>query len=214
MMVHGAIVPVDSAGFSIVVKPLQFAIDSIRYAAAGNGGEVTFEILGAKFKQGAHAQLRRSGQPSVDDNSEYLVSSTQLNARFSTAGLVSGQYDIVVINPDLQETVLSGGVTIQPGNPIQLEVTIDGPSKVKINSFETVFLSVTNPTNLNIQRAAIFLSVRQQMRLSVEVDTGNFRFQCIRAISRQSCRSTRKPDFADLYLQYGSGADENDPDVC
>ncbi len=174
VMVHGANVPVDSTGFSIVVKPLQFAIDSVRYAAAGNGGEVTFEILGAKFKQGAHAQLRRSGQASVDDNSDYLVSSTQFNARFSTAGLVPGLYDIVVINPDLQVAVLSGGVTIQPGNPVQLQVSIDGPSKVKINSFETVFLSITNPTNLNIQRAAIFLSVRQQMRFSVEVDEGIF----------------------------------------
>jgi len=170
ILVHGASLSEDTMAFSITAKTMQFQADSVHSFIGGTGGEVTVSILGAKFKPGAKAELRHSGIPTADDNSDFLVSSTQLNARFPTTGLATGLYDVAVINPDHQEAVLSGGLRLDQGDPTQILVSFAGPSRLRVNSFVPLYLAVTNPTNINIQRALIYLKVRQEMRFSVETD--------------------------------------------
>ena len=159
---------------SILAKTLQFHVDSVQSPVAGIGGEVTVQIIGAAFKPGAFAQLRRAGVLAVRDNSDMLISSTQLNARFATAGMPEGKYDMAVVNPDGQEAVLQNAMTLQPGDPSQLLIALAGPKRMRVNSIVPMNIVANNPTNMNIQRALIQFKVRREMRFWVETDQSLF----------------------------------------
>jgi subtilase family serine protease len=175
LLIRGTNVPGDSSSCTILVKTLQFHVDSVESPIAGIGGEVTVLITGAAFKPGAYALLRRGGSPTVRDNSDLLLSSTKLIARFATAGMTSGNYDVVVVNPDGQEAVLQGGLALKPGDPSQILVAFAAPNRLRVNSVVPMNIVVTNPTNMNVQRALITLRVRKEMRFWVETDQSLFK---------------------------------------
>jgi subtilase family serine protease len=170
ILIRGNNLPADSVECSIITQTLQFHIDSVQSSTGGTGGEITVEIVGAQFKTGAFAQLRRSGWPTVTDNSHFLVSSTHFNARFSTVGMTPGTYDMVLINPNGDEAVLKNAVTLQQGDPSQLLVAFGGPNRLRINSIVPLYLSLYNPTNVNVQRALIYFKVRKEMKFWTETD--------------------------------------------
>jgi hypothetical protein len=151
----------DSAQFTLVARELAFAIDSVRYSMAGTGGEATVEIFGAKFRPGATASLRRAGYADVEDNSDYLVNSTQVNARFPTTGLATGTWDVVVTNPDSQKATLAGGLNIASGDPMELDLSFDGADTVRLNGVNPIMIYAHNPSNVNTQCALVFVELER-----------------------------------------------------
>jgi hypothetical protein len=174
ILIRGSSVSGDSSVCSILAKTLQFHVDSVQSPVGGIGGEVTVKITGAAFKPGAFAQLRRAGVLTVRDNSDLLISSTQLIARFATAGMVEGKYDLAVINPDGQEAVLQNAFTLQAGDPSQVYLAFAAPKKLRVNSVVPLNIVANNPTNMNIQRALITFKVRKEMKFWVQTDQSVF----------------------------------------
>jgi hypothetical protein len=174
VLIRGTSVSGDSSACSILAKTLQFRVDSVQSPVGGIGGEVTVKITGAAFKPGAFAQLRRAGVLTVRDNSELLISSTQLIARFATAGMAEGKYDLAVVNPGGQVAVLQNGFTLQPGDPSQVYLAFATPNRLRVNSIVPMNIVAINPTNMNIQRALVTFKVRKEMKFWVQTDQSLF----------------------------------------
>ena len=66
---------------TILVKELDFEIRQVEQPEAGNTGEVSVAIDGAKFGQDARAMLRRSGQPTVEASQATRFNSDRRNQR-------------------------------------------------------------------------------------------------------------------------------------
>jgi hypothetical protein len=70
------------------------------------------QITGTNFQAGASVELRKSPEPAVDATNVIVFSPTSLTCDFDLRGVDSGDWDVVVINPDDQEGVLLDGLKI------------------------------------------------------------------------------------------------------
>lgn len=149
--------PMECTG---LVQQLDFEIRDVRQPVAGNTGEVSVVLTGAKFAPGATALLRRNGQPTTEANQVVRFNSAHVYARFATQGLATGAWDVVVRNPDGGEAVLQRGLTIEEGDPMQVKAAIVGPQAIRVRRPTTYVLNLTNPTNVNVERAFVWLTVK------------------------------------------------------
>jgi hypothetical protein len=76
------------------------------------GSIVGADITGFGFKDGATVELRQAAQPSVVGANVVFMDSSHLKCDLDFANANSGKYDVVVINPDLQEGALIDGFTV------------------------------------------------------------------------------------------------------
>ncbi|MEW6554145.1 MAG: DUF5719 family protein [Actinomycetota bacterium] len=77
-----------------------------------NTGPITIEdIAGAHFRSGAAVELRREGAV-IDATGVDVVSPQKITCDVDLSGAALGAWDVVVINPDLEEGVLTGGFTV------------------------------------------------------------------------------------------------------
>lgn len=69
-------------------------------------------ITGIDFEDGATVELRKTGEDPVPGTNVVWINSTTIQCDFDLAGVDSGIWDVVVINPDLEEGILDDGLTI------------------------------------------------------------------------------------------------------
>jgi len=70
-------------------------------------------VTGANFASGATVKLVKSGQANISCSGFSFTSSTTLsNGSCNISGVVSGNWSIVITNPDLQTGTLSGGLYV------------------------------------------------------------------------------------------------------
>jgi len=69
------------------------------------------EIAGTDFRAGARVELRREGER-IEATDVNVESPRKITCAFDLEDAALGAWDVVVINPDLEEAVLSGGFTI------------------------------------------------------------------------------------------------------
>jgi hypothetical protein len=77
------------------------------------------DLTGTGFVEGATVKLTKSGRPDITAASVVVASSTQITCTFHLTGAVTGQWNVVVTNPDAQSGTLTNGFTLT--NPTSLD---------------------------------------------------------------------------------------------
>jgi PKD repeat protein len=101
-------------------------VDSITPVSGTNDGLVHItDLAGANFQTGAIPKLIKAGEADIDATNTVVVSDTQITCDFDLTGAATGDWDVVVTNPDSQSGTLPGGFTVEPGRPLVYGITPD-----------------------------------------------------------------------------------------
>ncbi|MDI6803523.1 MAG: T9SS type A sorting domain-containing protein, partial [Bacteroidota bacterium] len=147
---------------------LSFSIQRIRENTAGNNGEITIEIIGARFEANSTAILRRAGSTDVVAQQTNFINESRLTAVFVLNNVAIGQWDVVVRRPNATQAVLTNGLTIQPTAPLDIQISMSGPAAIRQRQPGYFSLNVHNPMNINIERALVYLKVAGDVSLVVK----------------------------------------------
>jgi hypothetical protein len=82
-----------------------------------NSGNNTLNvtITGTNFANSATVKLNRSGSTDIIATDVTVVSTTTITCTFPLTGVPTGQYDVVVTNPDAKQGILTKGFTVGNG---------------------------------------------------------------------------------------------------
>ena len=93
-----------------------FAIANVFPGSGGNAGQVSVQVGGSSFVDGASVKLRRAGQADIAAVPTGVdIGGASIAATFDLTGASPGGWDVVVTNPDSTSRTLSGGFTVRPG---------------------------------------------------------------------------------------------------
>ncbi len=164
--------PVPPQNITISADVLPFSINAISPTTAGNAGEASITIRGAKFLTGATVKL-------VGPNNEIVpprvtvVGSTVIRALFDLKGFPAAVYDVVVTNPGDQIVTLEDGFTIVNGGGHSLRASISGPAALRIGAQNTRYTFSVANDGLNDARAAtLMISIPAGMQY--QIDQANY----------------------------------------
>jgi subtilase family serine protease len=154
--------------FTILAQVLPAGIRSVMLPAIGDSGETTVEIRGAKLAGATNVSLERDGV-TVQANSFSVKSDAQVNARFPARGLTRGAWDVLVTTP---QGVLRApsGLTIEAGRAAQLSSHLILPATSRIGRQFTAILSLHNLSNVNMERAFIWLEMPADVEAHPQTD--------------------------------------------
>jgi len=93
-----------------------FAVANVFPGSGGNAGQVSVQVGGGGFIDGATVKLRRAGQADIAAvRTGVDIGGASIAATFDLTGASPGSWDVVVTNPDATSRTLSGGFTVRPG---------------------------------------------------------------------------------------------------
>ena len=91
----------------------------VTYRSPGSGGTtgtVTMDIRGKHFQSGVQVWLDKGGGNTISPTYTELVTPSKIFASFNLVGADTGFYDLVVRNPDMQQSVYDDGLRVVPGS--------------------------------------------------------------------------------------------------
>ncbi len=128
-------------GFTVSEPPP--TVTSISPDNGDRGSAVSVTITGSDFQSGATVKLTKSGATDIAGTAVNVVNATQITCDFLLVGAETGQWNVVVTNPDSQSGTLPNGFTVneppapdvtlsqrligrdfQPGDPITFVLSI------------------------------------------------------------------------------------------
>jgi hypothetical protein len=96
-------------------------------SAGGDTGNVSVNINGIGFEQGATVSLAMTGQSSIAGSPVTVgANGTNIATTFNLTGQTDGAWDVVINNPDGTSQTLPQGFTVQPGTGPQIWVDVVG----------------------------------------------------------------------------------------
>lgn len=112
--------PVSSSSYGIgqgflssSFAAVPIVITAIDPALAYNTGLVSASLTGSGFVTGAAVKLTRSGEPDVIATNVNVVDATKITCILNITGLVTGAWNVAVVNPDGQSGLLANGFTVK-----------------------------------------------------------------------------------------------------
>lgn len=166
ILVRGGYVPDGPASYTITATSLEFSIRAVSPATVGDCGEVTLDIRGAKFDEETTFRLEKDGESAIEQDLSFYIDSTRMYAILPTQDASNGSWNIVAIDADSNETVLSGAVDIQECSHLPVEISFIGPQAVRASKQkEKVYLSIRNPRNVNVERIILFLKAPAEIQI-------------------------------------------------
>ncbi|MFQ5964387.1 MAG: M6 family metalloprotease domain-containing protein [Candidatus Scalinduaceae bacterium] len=88
------------------------AVSTITPSFGKKGQSVTANIAGSGFKKDATVKLTKAGQTYIDATNVTVVSSIQITCAINLAGAKTGEWNVVVTNPDNQSATLPNMFTV------------------------------------------------------------------------------------------------------
>jgi uncharacterized repeat protein (TIGR01451 family) len=167
-LVEGNYVPQGNTPFTLLAQVLPAGIRSVSLAQTGDSGESTVEIRGAKLSGATSVSLQRNGAV-IQANSFFVNSDAYINARFPVRGLTRGGWDVVVTTPQAELRAPSA-LVIEAGRSPQLAVDLLVPATARIGRTVTATLSLHNLSNVNMERALIWLEMPGDMEAHAQDD--------------------------------------------
>ncbi len=112
-----------SNGFTVTNPPAP-TVSGITPNTGASGTTVSItNLAGTGFLAGATVKLTKSGSTDINASSVTVVSPTQITCSFNLAGAATGQWNVVVTNPDSQFGTLSNGFTVTNPAPTVSGIT-------------------------------------------------------------------------------------------
>jgi Outer membrane protein and related peptidoglycan-associated (lipo)proteins len=102
-----------------IVKPEIAGIDPSK---GFNNGMILTKISGSNFEPGSTVKLSRNGQLEIPGLNTKVEDSTQISCFFDINGKPEGKYNLEVLSPSGQKTVLENGFTVERFTPNSLEL--------------------------------------------------------------------------------------------
>ncbi len=134
---------------STVVAPAP-TVTSITPSSGVNTGTVHItNLAGTNFQTGATVKLTKLGQMDIPGTSVTVVNSNTVTCDFDPTGAATGQWNVVVTNPDSQSGTLPNGFTLNP-SPTAPTVTSITPG----SGPNTGTVHITNLAGTNFQTGA------------------------------------------------------------
>ncbi len=132
------------------ISPTAPTVTGITPSSGVNTGTVHItNLAGTNFQTGATVKLTKSGQSDINAPSPTVVSSSTITCNFDPTGSATGQWNVVVTNPDSQSGTLINGFTLNP-SPTAPTVTSITPS----SGVNTGTVHITNLAGTNFQTGA------------------------------------------------------------
>ena len=143
----------------LVALQAQPEIYAVQPSSGGNNGPVTVTVTGRFLASGASLKLQRSGQTPIGATQITVASDgTSMVGTCNLAGAVTGGWDLVVTNPDLQQATLASGFTINALQAPQLQLALIGPEPIRA-SYPTAFdLVIENPGNVDALDVPVWIT--------------------------------------------------------
>ena len=124
------------------------SISAILPNVGGNAGNVTPQILGTGFHNGATAQLACGGTNVPGSNVSVSAGGQIVTATFDLTSTTPGMCDVVVTNPDLSSARLSQGFTVQQGGAA--DVRLNKTATGSVPGLNTVYgITACNAGNID-----------------------------------------------------------------
>lgn len=124
ILVRGANVPDGPAPSAVKAELVPLAVSRVTPDHAGDNGQVTLTLRGARFQPGGGVKLTSAGK-TYNASAVTFVDATTVKARFNFNQAIHGAYDVTVTNPDASSATAPGGVTIESATPLQAR-TVNG----------------------------------------------------------------------------------------
>jgi len=145
-----------NAGFSLRADSLMFAIHSVDSKVGGNTGQVTVQLLGAKFDSSMTVSLMK-GSSTISAHEILFVDQTKAFASFNLKGAELGFYDLSIQNQSGRTASLSNGFEVVPGTEELLITNIKFPSAARNGQTVTMEIEFKNEGNIDIARSGSIL---------------------------------------------------------
>ncbi|RMH71726.1 MAG: hypothetical protein D6675_06020, partial [Gemmatimonadetes bacterium] len=152
---------------------LDFSISRINPPVVGGlkeEGEIIIRVDGVGFQDSTQVMLRREEQV-LEPAYTTILNPTQLRAIFPTEHLDLGFWDVVVTLPEGTESVIPSGLLVEPSDPLDIQLSIQGPDAVRLGRNGLFTVGIHNPTNINIPAGALWLETQRNIYFLVEVDS-------------------------------------------
>lgn len=121
----------DSTQVHFDVQVRGFEVREIVPALGGNVGPVTVRIHGSRFTDSTVVYLEDRNGGRLDAFETVLRSRAEILARFHLEGADTGDYDVVAVTPDGNETRLSNGFEIITGSGADVQTLVHSPNYIR-----------------------------------------------------------------------------------
>jgi YD repeat-containing protein len=128
--------------YSLVAQALGFELHTVTPARAGNAGNATLKLLGARFSPSTTVTLKQ-GATTRPASQVFWQDSTTLFTTLDLTGLGAGVYDLQ-IQDGLKNAVLPGAFTVFAGQPGRVEARISSTGVVRPNREYAVTVDYAN----------------------------------------------------------------------
>lgn len=127
-----------------------FKIAHVVSNKGGNSGLVSVVIYGEEFVSGAKAKLVRNGNGEIAAiTSKVSLEGKALYAAFDLTGKSTGQWDVMVVNPDGTTATLSNAFTIEPTRGAELWVRTLGFNQIRPSRAQQYTITYGNTGNVD-----------------------------------------------------------------
>lgn len=129
-------------------------LELVAPAMVDNDGPHPLTLTGIDFVDGATVQLMQADVDTVDAESVTFVGTTEVTASFDFLDFTAGPRDVVVTNPDGQQSVLPAAVTVNAPSPAILEFLASMPDAANppaVPSIDEPWLSTLGPDTLRFE---------------------------------------------------------------
>ena len=144
ILVECASAPEGPANYALTARILTFAVREVTPGKAGNVGDITLKIEGAKFQPGITAEVVGSAAQAVQAKKIYFVDDVTIYGTFDLVGLSAGLYDVRLTNPDASSTVATGALEVVAGHGPSLVVRLGVPERKLTNMRFTIRVEYGN----------------------------------------------------------------------
>jgi len=153
-------------GFNIVSPPP--TISGITPSSGVNISSINITNLsGTGFISGATVKITKSGQADISAIGVVVISSSQITCILPLAGAATGQWNVVVTNPDTQYATLTNGFIVTVGNTCQAMASVGSGSWSNQSIWSTNFV----PTACNAVTIAVGHTVTLDTLIAVSSGT-------------------------------------------
>jgi len=116
-------------------------VDTVSPDTYPNDGTIDIDVSGTNFMLDAELKLVKAGETDIEATSVVVSSTREISGTLELTGVIWGQWDVVVVNPDDGSGTLAGGFTVTGPAPT---VTSAVPDKGNNNDTVIVSLEGTN----------------------------------------------------------------------
>jgi hypothetical protein len=172
----GSLTPIPGSPFRAGNEPLYFAIAAPHPTSTlavnfftpthgGNTGQVTMQLYGSGFRNGATVKLTGSGPDIVGANTT-LSNPSEIVTTFNLLGVNPGLRTLSISLPDATSVEITNGFMIESRGASELSLVIVGRDKIRIGTPQTFYVALQNTGIVDSGPTRVFVSLPDYLQVA------------------------------------------------